>query len=72
MLQSVGNKMKRNIIILSGIFMFAFCFAWAVPRQIGPQVEEYYTKNNFKGNEESFEDKPSLIRNNTDGVVSII
>ena len=72
MLQSVGNKMKRSMIIFSsGIFMLVLCLTWADPRQIGPQPEEFYFKNNFnqQHNEDKLVDTPGRIHNKT-GVVS--
>ena len=76
MLQSVGNKiMKKNTIIFtSGIFMLVLCLTWASPRQIGPQTQEFYFKNNFnqqQGNEEDLVEMPGLIQNKT-GVVSCV
>ena len=75
MLQSVGNKiMKKNIIIFtSGIFMLVLCLTWAAPRQIGPQPQEFYFKNNFnqQHNEEKLVETPGLVQNKT-GVVSSV
>ena len=66
MLQSVGNKiMKKNIIIFtSGIFMLVLCLTWAAPRQIGPQPQEFYFKNDLI-------ETPGLFQNKT-GVVSSV
>ena len=72
MLQSIGNKMKKSIVIFSsGIFMLLLCLTWASARQIGPQPQEFYLKNNFnqQHNEEKLEEMPGLIHNKT-GVVS--
>ena len=75
MLQSVGNKMKRSIMIFSsGIFMLVLCLTWAAPRQIGPQPEEFYFKNNFnqqQSNEENLVETSGLIQNKI-GVVSSV
>ena len=72
MLQSVGNKiMKRNIIILSGIFMLVLCLTWAAPRQIGPQPQEFYFKNNFNQQHNELIETPGLVQNKT-GVVSSV
>ena len=75
MLQSVGNKMKRSMIIFSsGIFMLVLCLTWASPRQIGPQPQEFYFKNNFnqqQRNEENLVETSGLIQNKI-GVVSSV
>ena len=47
--------------------MLVLCLTWAAPRQIGPQPQEFYFKNNF--NLQHNEEK--LVQNKT-GVVSSV
>ena len=54
--------------------MLVLCLTWAAPRQIGPQPQEFYFKNNFnqqQRNEENLVETPGLIQNKT-GVVSSV
>ena len=54
--------------------MLVLCLSWAAPRQIGPQPQEFYFKNNFnqqQRNEENLVETPGLIQNKT-GVVSSV
>ena len=72
MLQSVGSKMKRKIIVLfSFTLIISLSVILALPRQIGPQLEEYYAKNevvaeNIEGSTTS---KSTLSPNKTEAVV---
>ena len=72
MLQSVGSKMKRKIVVLfSFTLIISLSLILALPRQIGPQLEEYYAKNEVvTENIEGFTTtRPKLSPNKTEAVV---
>ena len=75
MLQSVGtvgSKMKRKIVVLfSFTLIISLGLILALPRQIGPQLEEYYAKNEVvTENIEGFTTtRPKLSPNKTEAVV---
>ena len=71
-LQSVGSKMKRKIVVLfSFTLIISLSLILALPRQIGPQLEEYYAKNEVvTENIEGFTTtRPKLSPNKTEAVV---
>ena len=71
-LQSVGSKMKRKIVVLfSFTLIISLSLILALPRQIGPQLEEYYAKNEVvtKNIEGFTTTRPKLSPNKTEAVV---
>merc|ERR1711936_1498219 len=72
----VGSKMKRKIVVFfSFTLIVVLSLTLALPRQIGPQLEEYYAKNEVVTEklQNSFTTlKPKMTHNKTEAVPAMI